>query len=143
MRNRYFAPSDGPKKPFPLKLFLVLFINTVVFFGVYCLLVMKWNINWIFWIYYGALAVAGLAYVVINRGFALDSLTYATLPPEWSAEKKVAFLAARDKRKKSSKWLLTLIFPLCLTVFFDIIYLFFGEHITKTLSSLMDILGGI
>ena len=135
--------NENGGKPFPLKLALILGINTVLIFGFYCYFVMRLDINWIFWIYYGALGASALAYVIINRGFALDSLTYATLPPDWSAEKKVAFLAARDKRKKGSKWLLTLIFPLCLTVFFDIIYLFFGEHITKTLSSLMDILGGL
>lgn len=141
MRNRYFAPPDGPKKPFPLKLFLILFINTVVFFGAYCLLVMKWNINWIFWIYYGLLAASGLAYVLYNRGFAYDKLTEHNLPADWSAEKKKEFLATRDRRKKNSKWILTLIIPLCLTIFFDVIYLFWGDFFTSLFAPILEVLG--
>ena len=133
MRNRPFVPQ-GPKKPFPTKLFLILFINTVVLFALYCLFVMKWNINFIFWIYYALLFCLGVAYVIYNRGFAYDKLTEANLPADWSGAKKQEFLAARDKRKKNSKWLLTLISPLCLTIFFDIIYLFWGDFF----SSLFD-----
>ena len=140
MRNRYFTPPEGPKKPFPLKLFLVLFINTILLFGAYCLLVMKWNINWIFWIYYGLLAASGIAYVLYNRGFAYDKLTESALPADWSADKKRAFLAVRDERKKNSKWLLTLIIPLCLTIFFDIVFLFWGDFFTSLFAPL---LGGL
>lgn len=138
-------PSDTEKsgKPFPLRLALILSINTVVFFGIYCFFVMRQGINWIFWLYYGALAASALAYVIINRGFALDKLTYSSLPREWTDEKKNAFLSARDERKKKSKWLLTIIFPLCLTVFFDIIYLFFGESIANAFETITSFLGGL
>ncbi len=141
MRNRYFAPPEGPKKPFPLKLFLVLFANTVILFGIYCYFVMRLGINWIFWIYYGLLAASGLAYVLYNRGFAYDKLTEANLPADWSGAKKGEFLAARDKRKKDSKWLLTLIIPLCLTIFFDIIYLFWGDFFTSLFGPILKALG--
>ncbi len=132
----------GPNKPFPWHLAILLTFNTLLLFGVYCFFVMRLDINWIFWIYYGLLAASALTYVIINRGFALDSLTYSCLSHEWSEEKKIAFLAARDERKRKSKWLLTVIFPLCLTVLFDIVYLFFGESIVKALSSVAKILGG-
>ncbi len=134
--------KEGPNKPFPWHLAILLTFNTLLLFGVYCFFVMRLDINWIFWIYYGLLAASALTYVIINRGFALDSLTYSCLSHEWSEEKKIAFLAARDERKRKSKWLLTVIFPLCLTVLFDIVYLFFGESIVKALSSVAKILGG-
>lgn len=137
MRNRYFAPPEGSKKPFPLKLFLLLFVNTVVFFGVYCFFVMKWNINWIFWLYYGMLAASGLAYVLYNRGFAYDKLSEINLPADWSAARKKEFLDKRDERKKKSKWLLTIIIPLCLTIFFDILYLFWGDFFTALFKPLL------
>ena len=135
--------KEGQSKPFPWHLAVLLLFNTLFLFGFYCYLVMKLDVNWIFWVYYGLLAASGLAYVIINRGFALDSLTHASLSSEWSEEKKTAFLSARDERKRKSRWLLTIIFPLCLTVLFDILYLFFGEHIAKTLYSVMKLLGGL
>ena len=134
--------KEGQGKPFPWRLAALLAVNTLLLFGFYCFFVMRLDINWIFWVYYGLLAVSSLAYVIINRGFALDSLSHSSLSNEWSEEKKTAFLAARDERKRKSKWLLTIIFPLCLTVLFDIIYLFFGESIVKALYTVMSFFGG-
>ena len=136
MGRRFFPEKNGTGKPFPTKLVLVLLLNTVVLFGVYCLLVMKWNINWIFWVYYGLTAATSLAYLLYNRAFSREKLTADMLPSDWSYEKKTAFLADRDERKRKSKWLLTLIFPLCLTIFFDIIYLFWGDYLSSLFGSL-------
>lgn len=135
--------TQGSRAAFPWALAAVLFINTLLIFGAYCFFVMRANINWIFWLYYGALAASSLAYVIINRGFSLDRLTADTLPPDWSEERKQSFLSARDERKRKSRWLLTVIFPLCLTVFFDIIYLFFGESIASAIIAVTDFLGGV
>lgn len=140
MRNRFSSPPEEPKRPFPLKLFLLLFINTVLFFGVYCFFVMKWNINWIFWLYYGLLFGFGVAYVLYNRGFAYDKMTESTLPVEWSTEKKQAFLAKRSERKTKSNWMLTIIIPLCLTIFFDIVYLFWGDYVTRLFEPILGVL---
>jgi hypothetical protein len=139
MRKSYFAPDDRPKKPFPLRLMLLLLFNTVLIFGLYCYLVMRQNINWIFWIYYGATAAVALAYLIYNRGLSRDKITPAELPRDWSENKKEAFFRERDERKQKSKWLLTLLFPLCLTILFDMIYLFFGERITEIWNQLVEI----
>ena len=129
-------------KHFPYLLVSLLCINTLLLFGIYSYFVMRLGINWIFWLYYGALAASSLAYVIVNRAFVLDKLSVSTLPPDWSIEKKEKFLFARDERKRKSKWLLTVIFPLCLTVFFDVIYLFFGDTIINTFKTVTDFLGG-
>ena len=129
-------------KHFPYLLVSLLCINTLLLFGIYSYFVMRLGINWIFWLYYGALAASSLAYVIVNRAFVLDKLSVSTLPPDWSVEKKEKFLFARDERKRKSKWLLTVIFPLCLTVFFDVIYLFFGDTIINTFKTVTDFLGG-
>ena len=130
------------RPPFPRRLALLLLGNTVLLFGVYCYFVMRLNINWIFWIYYVLLAASAIAYFAYNRAFTREGITLFDLPDTMSAAEKEAFIRDRDERKKKSKWLLTIIFPLCLTVFFDIIYLFFGERIVSFFSSFPSVFGG-
>ncbi len=121
----------------PWRLVLVVLCNTVLLFGLYAFFVMRRGVNWLFWVYLCVLLTAALGYVLYNRAFSDASCTYFSLPSDWSDEKKKAFLFARDERKRRSKWLLTVIFPLCLTLMFDVIYLFFGD----TLVHLFDSLG--
>ncbi len=139
MRNRFSYSDNGPKKPFPTKLVVLLFVNTVLLFGIYCFFVMRRNINWLFWVYYGLTAATSLGYLIYNRGLSRDKLTTDMLPADWSYEKKTAFLEERDERKRKSKWLLTIIFPLCLTIFFDILYLFWGDYFSSIFGSLGDL----
>lgn len=142
MKKQAPDAKGGEKKSFPFLLALFLLINTIVIFGIYCFFVMRLNINWVFWVYYGLLGVTALLYVIINRGFALAGVTVDTLSPDLTEEEKKELLKARDERKQKSMWLLTLIFPLCLTVFFDVIYLFFGESIVNAVKAVLDVLGG-
>ncbi len=141
MRNYPLPPRGDGQKPFPAKLALVLLFNTALIFGIYCYFVMRLNYIWIFWLYYAALAAVALGYVIYNRGFSRDKLTMEDLPLEWSIEKKEAFIRERDERKRKSKWLLTLLFPLCLTIFFDTMYLFFGDAIAAALGDVAAFLG--
>ena len=123
-------------RPIPWGLFAAVLGNTVFFFGIYAYLVMKRGINWIFWLYLGLFLASALGYFIYNRAFAYANLTYDTLPIDWSGEKKIAFLAARDERKRKSKWLLVIIFPLALSLMFDVIYIYFGDMIYSLLNSL-------
>ncbi len=140
MRNR-FSANGTEKKPFPFRLALLLLFNTAVIFGLYCYFVMKRGYLWIFWLYYAATAAVAIGYVVYNRGFSREHLTLSSLPTEWTQTQKETFLAERDERKKKSKWLLTLLFPLCLTILFDMIYLFFGDAIGSALREIARFLG--
>ena len=140
MRNRYFPVSHDPR-PVPWRLVILVFVNTVALFGLYAFFVMRYNVNWLFWVYFGALVALALAYVLYNHAFADAACTYESLPSDWSHDKKHAFLMEIDARKKKSKWLLSLIFPLCLTLMFDIIYLFFGEMIVSLFDSLGKVFG--
>ena len=135
-----FSLRDKKGRPLPWKWAGLLLLNLILSFGIYCYFVMARNINWIFWLYYAALAALSLAYVVYNRGFVAHGKTAADLPTEWGYEKKTAFLAERDRRLRNSKWMLTLIVPLCLTVLFDVIYLFYGEALVKMLGDTLDFL---
>ena len=51
-------------------------------------------------------------------------ITPDQLPEDWSEEQKKEFFAEAERRVKRSKWMLTLIFPLCITFCFEIIYLY-------------------
>lgn len=129
--------QQKPLRELPWRLVLLVLLNTVVFFGIYAYFVMRRNVNWLFWVYFGLFLALGVAYVLYNRAFADASANMFNLPAEWSEERKRAFLDARDTRKRKSKWMLLFIFPLALSLMFDIIYLFFGD----TLSSLFDSVG--
>ena len=132
-------PSDRGTnlRPVPWRLVLLVLLNTLLFFGIYAYFVMARGFNFLFWVYFGVLIASALGYFLYNRGFSDATCTYESLPYAWSHEKKTEFLAARDERKHKSKWLLTIIFPLSLTIMFDIIFLFFGD----TLNTLFDSVG--
>ena len=136
-----FLPKyDKSGRPLPWKWAILLLVNTVCLFGFYCYFVMARNINWIFWLYYGALAAVALGYILYNRGFSRRGLTLSDLPSDWPHEKKESFLRDRDERLARSKWMLTLLVPLCITVMFDVIYLFYGEMIERVLGDVLDFL---
>lgn len=137
--RRLLPPSE--RKPAPWRLAFILLFNTALIFGLYCYFVMKRGYLWAFWLYYGVTAVAAIGYVIYNRGFSREHLTLNDLPLDWSEEKKERFLFERDDRKKKSKWLLTLLFPLCFTILFDMIYLFFGDTIASMLKEVVKFLG--
>ena len=136
---RYPAPQGT--RPIPWRLVLLVLCNTVLFFGIYAYFVMARGVNWLFWVYLGALLASALGYVLYNRAFSDASCTYETLPADWSHEKRTDFLAKRDARKARSKWLLVFIFPLSLTLMFDVIYLFFGDMLVSLARSVGKGLG--
>lgn len=132
--------ANSPR-PVPWRLFFTVLGATVLFFGCYAYFVMARGVNWLFWVYLGALLAAALGYILYNRAFSDADFTYYSLPADWSDEKKNAFLAARDTRRKKSKWLLIFIFPLSITLMFDVIYLFFGDALLSFFNSVGKGLG--
>ena len=128
------------KRP-PYGLMLLILFNTVLLFGIYCFFVMRNGIGWLFWVYFAVLLGMGMTYVLYNYAFSREKATFATLPHEWSAEKKTKYLADRDEHKRKSRWMLTVIFPLCLTFFFDMIYLYFGDLLYTAISAVLEVFG--
>ena len=138
---RFPIPKGTPERPIPWRLVLIVLCNTLLLFGIYAYFVMARGVNLLFWVYFGALLASALGYVLYNRAFSDASCTYETLPYDWSHEKKTEFISSRDERKKKSKWLLTLIFPLSLTLMFDVLFLFFGDTLSALFSALARGLG--
>ena len=65
-----------------------------------------------------------LAYLIYNRFLYRKGITYEQLPPEWSAEQKLAFIEDGERRLQRSKWMITIIFPLIFTFLIDAVDLF-------------------
>ena len=132
-----YSRGEKEKRPTPWRLTLLILLATVLLFGLYAYFVMRKGVNWLFWVYLSVLLVSAVAYILYNRAFADASAIYENLPYAWSDKEKRDFLAARDERKQRSKWLLVLIFPLSITLMFDVIYLCFGD----TLLNVVDAVG--
>lgn len=99
----------------------LLVTNTIILFAVYRLLVARGYFVHVFTVYGIALLGLLIGYLVYNRGLIPANVTREQLPDDWDAAKKDAFLADAARRIERSKWMLTLIFPLCITFAYEII----------------------
>jgi len=103
------------------RLVLILALNSVLFFGVYRVLV---NLGYFVHAFtgYGILLIGFIvAFLIYNRGLVPQSLTREQLPADWDEAKKDEFLADAQRRLKRSKWMLLFIFPLCITFAYEIL----------------------
>ena len=116
------------RKPKGVRLLLILIFNTVLSLALYEL-GNHYEFYPTFWIYFALTVIFTLAYLIYNRGLARDRVTPDMLPDSWSAEKKCEFFSERDRRKKNSKWMLTIIIPLFFTLAFDMVNLFFIDSL--------------
>jgi len=68
-------------------------------------------------------AILGIVYVIYNRGFSAKGVTPEMLPDTMSYEEKLAFIENGKQRLKRSRWMLTLILPIIVTLCIDMIYI--------------------
>ena len=78
----------------------------------------------VFGIYALIAAASIVGYVIYNRGFSRNGVTYEMLPDEWSEEEKNAFLNDTKLRAKRSYWLLIVAFAFLFTFAYDAFDLF-------------------
>ncbi|MBQ8275448.1 MAG: hypothetical protein IJZ02_02330 [Clostridia bacterium] len=126
-REKELTPAQQVKRrlgEFNWRLLLILAVNTVVIFGLYRILVGLGYFVIISSIYFLVLLGLICGYIIYNRAMVARNITPDQLPEDWSEEKKKEFFAEAERRVKRSKWMLTLIFPLCITFCFEIIYLY-------------------
>ena len=67
----------------------------------------------------------GIYYVVYNRGFIGKNLTPDALPADMTAADKQKFIEDCMQRMKKSRWMLTIIIPIIITIAIDVILLLF------------------
>ena len=74
-----------------------------------------------YWIVFAGFLIG---YVAYNRAFSRKNITPEMLPDSWSDEKKQDYIADGARRQEKSKWMLSVIIPLLITIAADAIYLF-------------------
>ncbi len=120
-------PKQQEKKPITksaIRYMIILVINTILLFSLYAYFVIVQGYLWVFCTYIGVAVAVFTFYIIYNRGFWQNGLKTEDLPLDWSIEKKEDFIAMRDLRRKRSKWALTIVFPVLLCLFFDMLYLY-------------------
>lgn len=122
------SPSPSPRKRTRV---VLLILNTLLSFTLYrVLLYYAEQTDETFWsfvvmvTYLILLLAFTVAFLAYNRFFYRHGITCEQLPPEWSAERKCAFIEDGKRRLDRSRWMLLIIFPLVFTFFFDTVELF-------------------
>ena len=115
---------------------LLVLLNTVLAFVLYygCVAL---RFNAIFFIYIGFAAVLLIAYVVYNQGFALRGATPEMLDEALSLEERQAMIARAKERDASSRWMMTIILPLIVTVLVDAMYVYFLADAVELLKEIL------
>ena len=104
------------------KLMLLLLLNCAVLISVYFILAhFAFPVHYI---YIVAGVLLGFGFVIYNRGFSGKGVTPEMLPDAMTSEEKDAFITQSKQRLERSRWVLTLIIPLILSLALDMMYLF-------------------
>ena len=114
-----------------LRYLVILIVNTVLFFGVYRVLLhyadLAQNAYYSFCVmilYMALLLGFVLGYLIYNRFLYRNGLTTEDLPDTMSAEEKEAFIADGKERLRKSKWVMLIVLPLVITFLVDAVDLF-------------------
>ena len=75
-------------------------------------------------VYFVAFAALIIAYLAYNRAFINKDVTADMLPPEWSEEKKQAFMEDNRIRAEKSRWVVVIIIPFAVVFMCEALYLF-------------------
>ncbi len=115
---------------------ILVLVNTLLAFVLYygCIALM---FNAIFFIYIGLAAVLLITYVVYNQGFALRGVTPEMLDETLPLEERQAMIDRAKARESSSRWMMTLILPLVVTVLVDAMYVYFLADALDLLKELL------
>lgn len=134
MRKNNEIPPIREKKPInrsALYRLIILIVNTVLFFGIYRVLLFygektdkTFGAFVVMVTYMALLLILVLAYLIYNRFLYRKGLTAEDLPDEWTEEEKTAFIEDGERRLQKSKWMMLIIFPLIFTFLMDAIDLF-------------------
>ncbi len=109
-------------KPESKKILAFLLLNTAVLIAIYYLVARVFP--YIPAVYLTVGAGLGLYYVIYNRGMTGRGVTPEMLPDTMSPSEKEAWIADRAERFKKSRWVLTLLLPIIVTLGVDTAIIF-------------------
>ena len=87
----------------------------------------------VMWIYYAALLILLVAFLILNRGLSRAPFTPEQLPDDWSDEKKAAFVARDVRNKAIARRLLVFLLPLLFNFVIETAYLFYLDPLVESL----------
>lgn len=102
---------------------LLLLCNTTVGLAIYfgCI---SAGFPWIMFVYAGLVAVLIVGYVIYNQGFVLHGVTPEMLDDQKPLEEREAMIARAEARYQASRWIMTVIIPLLVSVLADALYIY-------------------
>ena len=118
-------------KPEGKKLLAYLLLNSVILITLYFLVPSLIPFYYMPHIYLLAGALLALYYVIYNRGFVAKNASPDELPAHMTPIQKQAFIEDGQRRFKKSKWVLTLLLPIILTFFADVVYLYLFPYLEE------------
>ena len=131
-------PFEGLWQSKNFRRLLLVFVNTVLFFMVYRVLLYYAEMtDETFWsalvmAFYTALLLGFvLAYLIYNRFLYRKGVTAEQLPDTMTDEEKQAFIDDGNRRLEKSRWMMVVILPLVLVFLLDAIQLFIWEPLFK------------
>ena len=123
MKLKFLPPFGGAPISDGRRWMIILIANTVFFVALYYLIPLLGFIYLPF-IYLAVGIGVGLWYVLYNRGFNTRGKTPEMLSDEIPLAEREAMIAEGRQRLKKSRWALTVILPVIITFFIDMIFLF-------------------
>lgn len=129
MKKKLPAPQNQNQDQLAEKKVLMarLLVNCVAMLIIYFVVAIRFQFGYIFHIYVALGIVLGLSYVIYNKGFSAKDVTPDMLPDTMSQDEKQAFIEDGKLRLRRSRWMLTLLIPIILTIACDMFYLFVIE----------------
>lgn len=129
MKKKLPAPQNQNQDQLAEKKVLMarLLANCVAMLIIYFVVAIRFQFGYIFHIYVALGVVLGLSYVIYNKGFSSKDVTPDMLPDTMSQAEKQAFIEDGKLRLRKSRWMLTLLLPIILTIACDMFYLFVIE----------------
>ncbi|MBQ8441636.1 MAG: hypothetical protein IJX19_13315 [Clostridia bacterium] len=129
MKKKLPAPQNQNQDQLAEKKVLMarLLANCVAMLIIYFVVAIRFQFGYIFHIYVALGVVLGLSYVIYNKGFSAKDVTPDMLPDTMSQAEKQAFIEDGKLRLRKSRWMLTLLLPIILTIACDMFYLFVIE----------------
>ena len=129
-------------KRFNWKKALLIVLSTIVAFAVYEMLIAFpplriEGIPVIMPIYFAIVTVLIVAIIFLNHGFSPKPVTPDMLEGLGTPEELEAACLKLNRQKRTAKLLMLVLIPFLLSIFFDIMYLFYGDLLGKVLSGLV------
>ena len=133
--------SGAVKKPFNAKRAILIAISTLAAFAVYeTLITLKFlpvgGVPVIMPIYFVITTLLVCAIVFLNRGFSTKEVTPDMFKGEADSEELQKVCDNINNQKKTAKKLMHVLLPFLFSIFFDMIYLFYGDFFTGAFSAI-------